>query len=151
MADDIPIKIAEDNQIDGTSPIVILGPNGAGKTRHAVAMSNWNATSFIGALRNIELPQDIAMQSRTQAKSELDRIYSRRRSQWWQLSNEINQLFAKLMAEDTASAKKFRDAFTPGSADTPEITKLVQLQNVWRSGSVSAYRTTNMHLVALLA
>ena len=128
---DIPIKIAENLQLSGTTPIVLLGPNGAGKTRHATAMMGWNNADMIAALRNIALPTDIGMLSIEQAKRELVNYFNRRRSQPWELSSEINNLFSKLMAEDSAAAIHFRDAFVPGSASLPEKTKLMRLQDAW--------------------
>lgn len=131
MSNDIPVKIADDNELSGSTPIVLLGPNGAGKTRHAVIMAGWNDANMIGALRNIALPPDVAMRSMAQAKQALNQHLRRRRSQPWELSSEINELFSKLMAEDSESAVRFRDEYSAGTLGMPEQTKLMQLQEIW--------------------
>ena len=71
MANDIPVKITKNTELEGQQPVVILGPNGAGKTRHAVNMIGWNDADMIPALRNIALNQDVPMQSLTQAEKAL--------------------------------------------------------------------------------
>ena len=47
------------------------------------------------------------------------------------MSNEINHLFSKLLAEDSASAVTFRDQFVKGRSPKPETTKLTVLQDMW--------------------
>lgn len=131
MANDISIKIAEDQVLPGLDPVVLLGPNGAGKTRHAVTMASWNSASMIAALRNIALPPDVVMRSENQAREQLTSHLNRRQSKPWELSSEINELFSKLMAEDSAAAIRFRDAYSTDEAAKPERTKLMQLQTVW--------------------
>jgi len=133
MADDIPVKISQNQELKGRGPIVILGPNGSGKTRHAVNMLNWNGNNaeMVAALRNIALSEHLGMQPLAQAKQNLTRFYQQRRSQYWELSNEINQLFSKIMAEDAASAVAFRDNYLRGNATEPEKTKVTVIQNMW--------------------
>jgi len=125
------IKIDPEQEVLGIGPVVILGPNGAGKTRHAVNMAGWNNADAIGALRNIALPPDIAMTSLPQAKTQLEQQLQQRRSQPWQMSSEINQLFSKLMAEDSSSAIRFRDQHKADPSAEPETTKLMRLSEVW--------------------
>ena len=131
MSPDIPLKIAEDQTLEGNGPVVFLGPNGAGKTRHAVKVTEWNSADLVPALRNIALPPDVPMQSLPQASQELKQNLDRRRSRPWELANEINQLFAKLMAEDSAAAIRFRDDHVAGQAREPDQTKLMRLRDIW--------------------
>ena len=49
----------------------------------------------------------------------------------WETSNEINNLFSKLMAEDAASAVRFRDESLVNKSATPEQTALMTLSSVW--------------------
>ncbi len=133
MADDIPVKIRPDQELKGQGPIVILGPNGSGKTRHAVNMLNWNGNNaeMVAALRNIALGEHVGMQPLAQAEQNLTQFYQRRRSRYWELSNEIDQLFSKLMAEDSASAVAFRDSYLRGDTAKPEETKLTIIREMW--------------------
>jgi energy-coupling factor transporter ATP-binding protein EcfA2 len=126
-----PIQISRTRKLEGVSPIVLIGPNGSGKTRHAIEMANWNAADLVPALRNISLPADVPMRSFSQATTELQNHLDRRRKRPWELSGEINDLFSKLMAEDSAAATKFRDQFIAGAGGVPEQTKLMQLQRSW--------------------
>ncbi len=126
----IPIKYNAAQAIhDGDAPLIIIGPNGSGKTRFGLQLAEWNDAETIAALRNIAIPQNIPMQSLTQAEQELTSHKQRHRQQPWNISSEINNLFAKLMAEDAASAIDFRDNYSEGAE--PEITKLMQLQHSW--------------------
>ncbi|WP_376693694.1 ATP-dependent nuclease [Wenzhouxiangella sp. EGI_FJ10409] len=126
----IPIKYNSAQAIhDGDAPLVIIGPNGSGKTRFGLQLAKWNDAETIAALRNIALAENIPMQSLTQAEQELTNHKQRHRQQPWNISSEINNLFAKLMAEDSASAIDFRDTYNEGVE--PEITKLMRLQDSW--------------------
>jgi ABC-type cobalamin/Fe3+-siderophores transport system ATPase subunit len=131
VAPDIPVKIAQTQEVGGHGPIVILGPNGSGKTRHAISMLGWNDAEMVAALRNIALSENIGMQPLAQAVQHLTQFFQRRRSRHWELSNEIDQLFSKLMAEDSSSAVSFRDAYLKGNTTEPERTKLTILQEMW--------------------
>jgi hypothetical protein len=128
----IPIKYKTDGtQLEGVTPLVILGPNGSGKTRYGLELSNWNGAENIAALRNIALEENIPMQSLTQATQELVNHKRQRTKRPWTISSEINNLFAKLMAEDSAAAVAFRDNYEDGIE--PEITKLMKLQKSWHT------------------
>ena len=128
----IPVQYKNDGtQLEGTSPLIILGPNGSGKTRYGLQISQWNNGENIAALRNIALEKDIPMQALGQATQELQNQKNRRSSRPWQISSEINHLFSKLMAEDSAAAVAFRDNYSQGAE--PEITKLMKLQGSWHS------------------
>src|SRR6266511_1404680 len=128
----IPIKFNNSQAtIDGSSPIVILGANGSGKTRYGLQLADWNNAETIAALRNIALEENIPLQSLAQAEQELQNYKRQRKKRPWSISSEINNLFAKLMAEDSASATTFRDNYQKDGA-APEITKLMRLQKSWQ-------------------
>ncbi len=143
----IPIQYKSDGtRLEGTAPLIILGPNGSGKTRYGLEISSWNRGENIAALRNIALEQNIPMQALGQATQELETQKRRRSSRPWQISSEINNLFSKLMAEDSAAAITFRDNYAQGAE--PEVTKLMKLQSSWhglfpgRKISFSGYTPT---------
>ncbi len=131
MASEIGVKISEDLRVSGQGPIVILGPNGSGKTRLAVEMLRWNDAHMVAALRNIALSENIGMVSLAEAERNLTRFYERHRSQHWELSNEIGQLFSKLMVENSSSAIAFRDEYLKDDRAKPEETRLMVLQKIW--------------------
>jgi energy-coupling factor transporter ATP-binding protein EcfA2 len=128
---EIPIQISTEKSIDGNHPIVLIGPNGSGKTRHGLAMASWNNANIIGALRNISLNPNVTMSPLQQATQSLTKHLSRRKSQPWELSNEIDILFSKLLAEDSSAAIGFRDGFLSGGKDSPIETKIMILRRVW--------------------
>ena len=101
MEQENPIKIPDADQIGGTHPVVIIGPNGSGKTKFGAQLANTNNADLIGAIRNIQLNDNIGMRSFTQATNELKSFLDRRRSRYWEMSSEIDQLFSKLLAEDS--------------------------------------------------
>ena len=126
----IPIKYnAAQDVHDGGAPLVIIGPNGSGKTRFGLQLAQWNNAETIAALRNIALEENIPMQSLPQAEQELSNHTRNQKRHPWRISSEINNLFAKLMAEDSASAIDFRDSYSNGAE--PDVTKLMRLQQSW--------------------
>lgn len=126
----IPIKYnAAGDAHTGVAPLVIIGPNGAGKTRYGLQLAQWNDAEAIAALRNIALQENIPMQSLAQAEQELKNQKQKRRQQPWSIASEINNLFAKLMAEDSASAMEFRDNYRDKTE--PDTTRLMRLQRSW--------------------
>jgi ABC-type cobalamin/Fe3+-siderophores transport system ATPase subunit len=126
----IPIKYNAAQEVhDGVAPLVIIGPNGSGKTRFGLQLAQWNDAESIAALRNIALEENIPMQSLNQAEQELSNHKRNHRKRPWSISSEINNLFAKLMAEDSASAIDFRDSYLHGAK--PDLTKLMRLQQSW--------------------
>jgi ABC-type branched-subunit amino acid transport system ATPase component len=127
----IPIKLAPDIVVHGRNPIVVIGPNGSGKTRFGHKVAGENSADIIVALRNIELGANVPMRSVKQAENELKNHLRQRTRQPWSLSNEINHLFAKLMAEDSAAAVEFRENYSLHGNLTPEVTKLMRLSSIW--------------------
>ena len=128
-----PLKYDSDGTVlEGSKPVVILGSNGSGKTRFGLQLAVWNNAETIAALRNIALEENIPMQSLAQAEQELTNHKNERRIRPWSISSEINNLFAKLMAEDSAAAIDFRERYRTGTIE-PETTKLMRLQKSWQS------------------
>lgn len=126
----IPIKYnSVGDTHPGTAPLVIVGPNGSGKTRYGIQVAQWNGAEAIAALRNIALQENIPMQSLAQAEKELKNKKQERRKKPWSIASEINNLFAKLMAEDSASAMEFRDNYR--EQGEPDTTRLMRLQRSW--------------------
>ena len=128
---DIPVKIKEEEELSGRHPVVIIGPNGSGKTRYGVKLSEWNNADLIGALRQIALNPNLTVYSMQQSKTHLTNSLRNRRSQPWQLSTEIEHLFAKLLVEDYTSASRFRDAYMKGESATPDQTKIMKISSLW--------------------
>ena len=127
----IPIKYnLESPPIEGQSPIIVIGPNGSGKTRYGLQLTDWNNAENIAALRNIALAQSVPVQSMKRAETELRNQKENRKRSPWNISSEINHLFAKLMAEDAHAAVEFRDNYRDGNL--PRQTKLMILQDVWQ-------------------
>ncbi len=131
MVEDIPIEIAEGKTISGTHPLVIIGPNGSGKTRFGADLSTKNDADLIGALRNIQLGPNISIRNITQARNELSSNLQRRRTNYWEMSSEIEQLFSKLLVEDSQSAISYRNDSLTNKELAPEQTKIMTLTTVW--------------------
>lgn len=133
MSADIPIKLKDANDsLTGNSPIVIIGPNGSGKTRHATEMAQWNDAELIGALRDLSLPANLPIQPLEEANTQLRQAFTRRRGRHWEVSNEINVLFSKLLAEDGAALYQWREDWEPGNPTDPPHTKIQILSEFWR-------------------
>jgi len=127
----IPLKLTEKITLEGVSPVVLIGPNGSGKTRFGVAIASQQKADFIGALRDISLPDDIPMQSLERATRDLTSQMNEHRSRYWRMSSEINYLFSKLLVEDATSATKYRDGSRSGQHPAIENTNLMQLKDIW--------------------
>jgi len=127
----IPLKLTETTTLEGVNPVVLIGPNGSGKTRFGASIARSQEAEFIGALRNISLPDDIPMRSLARSTQELTSQMSDHRSRYWIMSNEINHLFSKLLAEDATSATKLRDSLVAGQQPVIENTNLMQLKAIW--------------------
>jgi ABC-type cobalamin/Fe3+-siderophores transport system ATPase subunit len=127
----IPLQLTKTTTLEGINPVVLIGPNGSGKTRFGAAIAKKQEAEFIGALRNIALPDEIPMRPLARATQELTSQKTDLLSRYWLMSNEINQLFSKLLAEDTTSATRLRDSVAAGQAPVIEITNLMQLKAIW--------------------
>lgn len=130
-ANNIPLKLTGTTTLEGVNPVVLIGPNGSGKTRFGAAIARNQEAEFIGAVRNISLPDDIPMQPLARATQELTSQMSQLRSRCWIMSNEINHLFSKLLSEDATSATKLRDSMVAGQPPVIENTNLMQLKAIW--------------------
>ena len=131
MPGDIPLKISQGDTLDGAHPVVIIGPNGSGKTRFGVELIGLNNAEMIGAVRNLQLQTNLPMQALTRANQVLTDQINRRRSAHWETANEIDQLFSKLLAADSASAVRFRDSFINDKNAVPQTTALQRLISLW--------------------
>lgn len=132
MDDTLLLKVPGFGELAGGHSVVIIGPNGSGKTRFGVELAGKNEAEHIAALRNIELNQVIGMRQVTQAAKELTNSLATRRAKPWEMSTEIDVLFSKLLAEDSASATKYRDACARGERPPIEDTKIRILARLWR-------------------
>jgi energy-coupling factor transporter ATP-binding protein EcfA2 len=148
MPADVEVLIPGAPSIKGSHPLIVLGPNGSGKTRLGTKLraTGGIATTRIPALRNLELPQDIQIAGRSQAKGQLEGEFNRSQNNPWVLANDITWLMADLVAEDAESATKYRNAARLGSAGKPPETSLTKLMDFWgktfpgRSIDLSSYR-----------
>ncbi|MBT3643129.1 AAA family ATPase [archaeon] len=127
----ILIKLSGEEEITGNHPVVLIGPNGSGKTTFGNALSKLNNAEWIGATRNLQFADSIAMQTPEQAIGEVTNQKNSQKEKPWMLSNELNQLLAKLKAEDADSAIQFRNVAITNTGLKPEITKIIQLTNLW--------------------
>lgn len=127
------MKIWDDLTIEKDKTVVVIGPNGSGKTRYGIKLTQLNDADHIGALRNIALPENLQMMTYTQAEKEVKNNLNRKKTHFWELSNEINLLFSKLMADDAASATKFRNQSAAGLKPDIEFTKIMELSSLWEN------------------
>ena len=128
----IPLNISSSEQIPGSHPIVVIGPNGSGKTRFGVQLLELNDCEMVGAVRNIQMQQNIPVQGPIQANQNLTNSINRRRSAYWEMANEIDQLFSKLLAENSDAAVRFRDARMESEGPlVPKQTVLMRVTKLW--------------------
>lgn len=102
----------------GTAPVVILGANGSGKTRLAVQMTSSGNAEFIGAVRNIAMPDQIPNWSLQTATNELNSRTNQRKNTYWELIPDIDALFGKLWSSHAVEAMRIYDQLQEGI--TPE-------------------------------
>ena len=118
----------------GPAPVVILGANGSGKTRLAVQMTSAGNAEFIGAVRNIALPDQIPNWSLQTATNELTNRTNQRKNTYWELIPDIDALFGKLWSSHAVEAMRIYDQLqegkTPGSL--PE-TVLNKTRALWKT------------------
>lgn len=120
--------------LTGSAPIVILGANGSGKTRLAVEMSKTGGVEFIPALRNIALPDQIPNWTLQTATSELTSRTSQRRDRYWELIQDIDALFGKLLSSHAVEAMRVYDEVREGRTPTGiSDTVLDKTKALWKS------------------
>lgn len=114
--------------------MVILGANGSGKTRLAVQMSHAGNTEFIGAVRQIALPDSIPNWTLENATNELVSRTNQRRSSHWELVSDIEALFGKLWSAHAVEAMRIYDQVQDGltPTDLPE-TVLSKTRRLWKT------------------
>ncbi len=133
MENNIPIKLQNWTEITWNHPVIIIWPNWSWKTTYWNTLSRNNNAEWIWATRNLQFSDSIAMQTPEQAINEVTNQKNNQKSQYWTLSSELNQLVAKLKAEDADSAIQFRNKSISSSGLKPETTKIIQLTNTWNS------------------
>lgn len=122
------------NALTGTAPIVILGANGSGKTRLAVEMSRTGGVEFIPALRNIALPDQIPNWTLQTATNELTNRTNQRRNNYWELIQDIDALFGKLLSSHAVEAMRVYDEVREGRTPTGmSDTVLDKTKALWKS------------------
>lgn len=122
------------SHIVGAAPVVILGANGSGKTRLAVQMTSSGNAEFIGAVRNIALPDQIPNWSLQTATNELNNRTNQRKNTYWELIPDIDALFGKLWSSHAVEAMRIYDQLQEGK--TPENlpeTVLNKTRALWRT------------------
>ncbi len=127
----IPIALTDGPTVEGDHPLIIIGPNGSGKTRYGLGLVGPNKAQFVAALRNISLPDSIPRLAPEDAENQLANRVNRHRGQPWHMSNEIDVLFSKLLAEDAASAVRFRNETFEDKSPHRVTTNLMRLQTLW--------------------
>jgi energy-coupling factor transporter ATP-binding protein EcfA2 len=127
------VKIWDDQTIEAKKTTIVIGPNGCGKTRYGLKLAGLNTADHIAALRNIALQDNLPMMSLPRATQEVKNNIDRRKSHYWEMSSEIDQLFSKLMAEDSASAMIFRDAVVAGEKPVVQTTIIMEMMELWVS------------------
>lgn len=130
---DFVIKLPDNREIRGSHPVVIIGPNGSGKTIFGAQVASKNNAELISATRNLQLPDDIPLQKKETAEQESEKQKKQQISNTSGLANDINSLLAKLKAEDSESATNYRNRSIAQPGDEPEVTKIIQLTNLWNT------------------
>ena len=129
----IALNLKDGTTIDGNHPLVIVGPNGSGKTTFGSELANKNNAEWIGATRNLQFGDAISMQTPEHSRQQLIQVKNQTKSQPWTQSNELNNLLAKLKAEDADSAIKYRNQSIIDPSAAPERTKIIELTHLWNS------------------
>ena len=120
--------------ITGPNAIVILGANGSGKTRLAVSMTTSGDAEFIGALRNIAMPDQIPNWNLQTATNELQNRTNQRRSNYWELIPDIDALFGKLWSSHAVAAMRIFNELKAGRPIGPiPDTVLSRTEDLWQS------------------
>ncbi|BCE01105.1 AAA family ATPase [Marinicellulosiphila megalodicopiae] len=94
--------------MEGKKPIVIIGANGSGKTTFAVKLSKQKKCDYIGAHRNISLPDKITMDPYTNDRTKsYSQITDQQKSHPWGLANDFKAFSEKFKEEESNIAIKF--------------------------------------------
>jgi len=125
------VKIWDNATIQRDKTVIVIGPNGSGKTKYGIRLSQMNNADHIGALRNIALQENLPTWTVRQAETAVKNQLNSQKSSYWEISNEIDALFAKLMADDSASAVRYRNSRALGNQPDIETTRIMELQRLW--------------------
>ena len=131
MKSSIPVVIPGHEPIEGHHPIVVIGPNGSGKSRLGANLATSNDGARIGALRNIQIANEIGRRALPKVSKELANNLKSSRSKWWQMSSELEILLSKILEEDSQSAVAYRDAKLREEMVEVEQTTRMKLEHLW--------------------
>lgn len=129
--ENVPIQLSNGEIIHGKHPVVIIGPNGSGKTTFGSNLAKTNNATWVGATRNLQFEDSIVMQTPENATSNVVSITREQMNHPWLQSNELNQLLAKLKAEDSQEKVVFANNHKKGIALELLDTKLDKLSSIW--------------------
>ena len=112
--DSISLTFPTLGTLDGSNPIVVIGPNGVGKSR--LMRTLVPAERFVSAQRRTFLEDRIPSYSREQSQQEMRNNFANSYSQPWQLSSEIDAVFARVLGEHYAALDENNEVGLSGSA-----------------------------------
>ena len=131
MENELEISFPDGTTVSGGHPIVLIGPNGAGKTRLGATLARDNSGVRIPALRNIDFAPNIPATLKDQATREVANQIKQSLNRPWALATEIDPLFAQLLAEDSESARAYRNKSVQHPGGEPEKTTNMRLVAFW--------------------
>ena len=135
-----------DHQFEGNVPVVIVGANGVGKSTLGNQAAKTVNAEWISATRNLGLPDDMSMQTRTQTQQNVTNTKKSARDKFWSLGNETQHILNDLKAEEVDAATVFMAESRHDPAARPPQTRLMTLCELWarvfpkRSLDLSTYK-----------
>lgn len=118
--------------LSGNEPIVILGANGSGKTKLAIELSKKTNADYIPALRNLSIPDQLHNWTLQTATTEFISRTNQRKDRYWELINEIDVLFAKLLSAHASQAMNVYDQVKKTGTPPPiSDTVLDKTSDLW--------------------
>ena len=129
----IPIKLADEAEIDGSGPVVLIGPNGVGKSRLGSTLASRRGYERIPALRSLNFDESLPLWRMQEAKQNVESQINQTKNKPWQTAQELSSILGEIKAEDAQAAVDFRDEWVrhPTSA-TPKETNLNKLRRLWK-------------------
>jgi ABC-type cobalamin/Fe3+-siderophores transport system ATPase subunit len=130
----VPISFPLVGEIGGFEPIVVIGPNGVGKSRMMRQVAG-SASRFISAQRRTYLEEQIPTSRSDQSKAQMNNQLQQAHSNPWQLSNEIDYLFGRILQEHYAALDASNEtAKESGRASMPVTeTSMDRLKSFWQA------------------
>jgi hypothetical protein len=114
------------------SPIVIIWPNWSWKTTLAAQISRKYNGDFIWATRNLQFQDNIPMSTTLSANNEVNHEKNTQKSEPWRQSNELNNLLAKLKAEESEESTKYTNRARLWDKENVPVTKIHKIINIWK-------------------